>query len=626
MPPEAVRIKETTMSFRTMASALALLACMPAHAAPTELSLVFGDSLSDTGNAFALTGGTYPDPAYYRDGRFSNGDVWVDRLGGVQAKWSDFLLDQPVSANAGVINFAVGGARSGDEPLDLATLSVPGVLTQVQAYRDLVAAARITAPARVTAYLWGGGNDFGNHLAAAPQAADAAEVARVVGNTRKAAEDLRKAGVTRLVVMNSFDYSDLPMAAYLDAATIARGDRMLADHAAALGAEQRALETALGIRVDYVDVQALLSDITARPQGYGVLDPKLSCLGPDGVCADPDKRVFWDDVHLSATGQRIVSEFVKATGFALDTAAGVSAVVADSSMAVASAQRRLIDRHLSGASRVAGGISVSLLGDYSAGRRGETSALADYNLAVQDVGLGLDWSNGAGLRLGAILGYLDLDGDLAQALGSVKGDSVTASVFAQYDAGPLRMTVNGGYGQVDFGHMERTTGFFASPLATAKTDAVVWSLGGELSYRVRVADGMTLSPLARLDWANARVDGWTETGAGPLGLTVADQTHKRLLGAAGLDLRAGEGGRVQPLARVLYERRLSESGTLDATLGRFETVSQSIRFEDRSKWVGDLGLIVDLGAGIAGQVGYHHVIRRGGDDEQGISAGLRLSF
>src|SRR5262249_12459629 len=42
--------------------------------------VVFGDSLSDAGNAALATGGALPDPTLYYHGRFSNGPIWVDTL------------------------------------------------------------------------------------------------------------------------------------------------------------------------------------------------------------------------------------------------------------------------------------------------------------------------------------------------------------------------------------------------------------------------------------------------------------------------------------------------------------------------------------------------------------------
>src|SRR4051812_18671090 len=70
-------------------AALAMMSGVPAQAEPAfQAIVVFGDSLSDTGNA----------------GRFSNGPVWVEAL----ARGLNLPL-RP--SQAGGTNFAVGGAR-----------------------------------------------------------------------------------------------------------------------------------------------------------------------------------------------------------------------------------------------------------------------------------------------------------------------------------------------------------------------------------------------------------------------------------------------------------------------------------------------------------------------------------
>lgn len=70
--------------------------------------LVFGDSLSDPGNAFATLGAAAADPAIYPNGQFTNGDVWATKLGADLASGT---------------NFAFGGAKAvtdGDLALDFA--------------------------------------------------------------------------------------------------------------------------------------------------------------------------------------------------------------------------------------------------------------------------------------------------------------------------------------------------------------------------------------------------------------------------------------------------------------------------------------------------------------------------
>ncbi len=73
--------------------------------APFDEIIVFGDSLSDTGNVF-ISFGAPPSPPYF-DGRFSNGPVTIERV-------ADRLgLPAPSPSLIGGTNFAWGGAETG---------------------------------------------------------------------------------------------------------------------------------------------------------------------------------------------------------------------------------------------------------------------------------------------------------------------------------------------------------------------------------------------------------------------------------------------------------------------------------------------------------------------------------
>src|SRR5215475_11575436 len=94
----------------------------PAVSATTLTKLVvFGDSLSDTGNLFAATFGAVPPSPPYFQGRFSNGPVWVDALAR--------KLTLPVE------NFAIGGALTGHEN-EFDALGGPfgGLLDEIKAF------------------------------------------------------------------------------------------------------------------------------------------------------------------------------------------------------------------------------------------------------------------------------------------------------------------------------------------------------------------------------------------------------------------------------------------------------------------------------------------------------------
>ncbi len=77
---------------------------LPASAQRYSQLVVFGDSLSDTGNLFALSGGLFPPPSDYYRGRYSNGILWVEHL----APRLGLSYRQET-------NFALAGAGSGTD-------------------------------------------------------------------------------------------------------------------------------------------------------------------------------------------------------------------------------------------------------------------------------------------------------------------------------------------------------------------------------------------------------------------------------------------------------------------------------------------------------------------------------
>lgn len=87
--------------------------------------LVFGDSLSDVGNAWRLLGdGAVPSPPHWR-GRRCNGPLWVEIL-------AERLGWPPLEPSlAGGTDHAYGGARSG---AGLSPKGVPNLLEQVDRF------------------------------------------------------------------------------------------------------------------------------------------------------------------------------------------------------------------------------------------------------------------------------------------------------------------------------------------------------------------------------------------------------------------------------------------------------------------------------------------------------------
>ncbi len=129
---------------------LLILLCSFSHFANADYSkiVVFGDSLSDMGNACPKDYLQKPIfCALYPSGCFSNGKVWVEHLA---EEWD---LDLKTSRLGGY-NFAFAGATSG-----WGTEETPGLRGQVHSYLEKT---RDQADASALYIIWIGANDFKN--------------------------------------------------------------------------------------------------------------------------------------------------------------------------------------------------------------------------------------------------------------------------------------------------------------------------------------------------------------------------------------------------------------------------------------------------------------------------------
>jgi phospholipase/lecithinase/hemolysin len=131
--------------------------------------LVFGDSLSDGGNARALLGDrAFPCPPHWANRR-CDGPLWVDHLA------AELGLSPLVPSTAGGSNHAHGGARSGR---GTTPMGMPNLLTQLETFAgagDAAGGDRERLGPGTLAVLRAGANDY---LDAPPSAALAAAVNR----------------------------------------------------------------------------------------------------------------------------------------------------------------------------------------------------------------------------------------------------------------------------------------------------------------------------------------------------------------------------------------------------------------------------------------------------------------
>lgn len=297
------------------------LATTVAGAAPAlawDGLVVFGDSLSDTGNFAALNGGLYPSPAFdYAPGRFSNGPVAVEYL----SAWLALPMD----------NRAFGGARTGppvgggsenyaeDTPegaLLALLLGKPygwlngtGLTSQVDSY-----VAGGSTGADKLYFVWAGANDYFLPSALATPEAAAATVNNALANVQTALVDLYQAGARDFMVPNMADLGLTP--SFLEEGPLAASFATLVStqHNAGLALMLGQLDAALPEANFYTpDVFGMLQAAASNPGLYGFSNVEAACQDVPGCIDDPAGYLFWDGVHITSAGhQAVAGAFVAA--------------------------------------------------------------------------------------------------------------------------------------------------------------------------------------------------------------------------------------------------------------------------------------------------------------------------
>lgn len=258
----------------------------------------FGDSLSDTGNIFTLTGGATPAAPYF-NGRFSNGPVWVETL----ADRLGLPLTDTASLQGGN-NFAFGGARTSGG-------SIPSLLAQVGGFTGAAGSLDPGALYVVVA----GGNDMRDArtnfptMDAAGAAGRLAAAQTAAGNVRTALQLLAADGARHVLVANLPDLGATPEAFALGAVAPS------SDASAQFNAQFASVISfgqGLGLTVNFLDMAGLSAAIRndALFNGgatYGLTNALTPCgtfQGSVGISCDVS--LFSDALHPSAAAHLIL--------------------------------------------------------------------------------------------------------------------------------------------------------------------------------------------------------------------------------------------------------------------------------------------------------------------------------
>lgn len=305
--------------FATVLTAFLVLAATVGAAfgqAPFSQLVVFGDSLSDTGNVANVTDGDfglrYPgDNFNYDNGRFTNGpnsnpaEVAYDGVWHEQLVRVFFDLPRARPSTDGGLNYAYGGATTKDGTKDITVVSNPTpfgggrfsitVRNMGQQVSDFLRRSPLPDPA-VLYIVWGGGNDLFND-------ASASNVSDAAGRIPALVERLARAGAVNFLVPNVPplgavpNYRDDPgAAARLNAASAEFRDQLNANLD-----ELQARLTAEGVpfQLYRLDIYELFLNFAHNPAAYGF---RNIVNGAQGENVPAESYLFWDNIHPTTAG------------------------------------------------------------------------------------------------------------------------------------------------------------------------------------------------------------------------------------------------------------------------------------------------------------------------------------
>ena len=254
--------------------------------------VVFGDSLSDTGNVYRLSNNTWPiEPPYYQ-GRFSDDLNWVDRL-----------------RVSNVKNYAYGGATTDNAVVQghtkSDTIPVPGVRQQIEIYINSTTEQTIDF-AHTLYVVSAGANDFVFSKIPNPFT--------VVNGLSRAVNDLVAFGAQHILVFNQppiqrypyiraigFDFAVKKFTLLFNSILLRRLKILQKSHSQ--------------VSLNVFNLHSIIKTIIKNESGHftNTIDQCYDIVNDTSVVthgSDPTKYVFIDKFHYTSSVHKIIADGV----------------------------------------------------------------------------------------------------------------------------------------------------------------------------------------------------------------------------------------------------------------------------------------------------------------------------
>ena len=311
------RISPSFVRNLIVACAVALLLLPGTATAQSSFSgiVVFGTSLSDPGNAFALNGaaGTphdfmmnpllIPSAPYAKGGHhFSNGATWIEQYAtsvGLTAGARAALAN-----NGSATNFAVGAARAYNDGVNF------NLTRQVGTF--LERSGGVAAPDALYVIEMGSNDIRDAFQIYATGGNGGPVVGQALGSIAANIQRLYLAGARSFLVWTVPNIALTPAIRSLPPAAQGLMSALTQAFNANLAGLLGQLAIALpGVSFTRLDAYQMLNAIVANPAAYGLTSVTTACLTPNEApfsCQQPNEYLFWDGIHPTRAAHALLAQ------------------------------------------------------------------------------------------------------------------------------------------------------------------------------------------------------------------------------------------------------------------------------------------------------------------------------
>jgi phospholipase/lecithinase/hemolysin len=256
---------------------------------PFDTLVSFGDSNTDTGNVYNLTHHTWPIVPPYFQGRFSNGPVWIEKLGVSNVK-----------------NYAYGGATTDNDLVQGYTASdtkpVPGVRQQILIYLNETNTANMNF-ARTLYVIWVGGNNYYFNQTISPST--------VAASILNGVKDLLHIGVKHLLIVNQSPVEAMPFIRTPEQAVYYRERTTYHNNNLSIGIS-KLVYNRQEVSLYLFDVYSFVLKIIANDSHYSfnVKDNCWNILNGNVtiLCSNPESYVYIDQYHFTTRMHQLIGD------------------------------------------------------------------------------------------------------------------------------------------------------------------------------------------------------------------------------------------------------------------------------------------------------------------------------